>query len=80
MKKTIRVNELKERINILVNNAIRYSREGNKDLFNHSYTKAINYVNLIEEMCIDYKKTSYQKEFSEIEEWFTEITNNAIFK
>lgn len=80
MKKTIKVDELKKEIERLVNDAIDYLDNDNEKLYNHCYNKAINYVNLIQDMCIDYTKSSYKKECKEINEWFTKITNNAIYK
>ena len=80
MKKTIKVNELKKRIEMLVNDAIRYKVEGKDNLYNYCYNKAICLNSIIEEMCIDYTKPSFEKEYREMEDWFTEITNNAIYK
>ena len=80
MKKTIKVNELKKEIENLVNIAIQHLKDGEDNLYEYGYNKAICYVNLIEDMCIDYTKPSYQEQYKEIENWFTEITNNAICK
>ena len=80
MKKTIKVNELKKEIENLVNIAIQYMKDGEKNLYEHCYNKAICYVNLIEEMCIDYTSSSYYEQYKEIENWFSYITNDAIYK
>lgn len=80
MKKTIKVNDVKKEIEKLVKNAIQYNKGGNHELYEYSYNKAIYYKILIQEIAIDYDKPSYSKEFSAIDDWFTEITNNAIYK
>jgi len=80
MRKTIKVEELKKEIERLVKEAIQYYNDGNNDLYEYCYNKAICYENLIKDICIDYSKSSYQKEYREIEEWFTRITNDAIYK
>ena len=80
MKKTIKVDELKKEIEILVNDAIRYMRDGDDKLYEYSYNKAISYASLIQSMCIDYSKPSYKKEYKKIDEWFSKITHDAIYK
>lgn len=80
MRKTIKVEELKKEIERLVKESIQYYNDDNNDLYEYCYNKAISYINLIEDICIDYSKSSYQKEYREIEEWFTRITNDAIYK
>lgn len=80
MRKTIKIEDLKEEIKMLVNDAIRNYNNGNNDLYEYCYDKAICYKYLIQYMCIDYSKPSYEKEFNNIEQWFTEISNEAINK
>lgn len=80
MKKTIKVNELKKEIERLVNESINYYNNGNNDLYEHCYNKAIAYESLIKDFCIDYSKPSYIKEYNEVRKWFDEITRKAIFK
>ena len=80
MRKTIKVNDVKKEIEKLVENAIQYNKDGNNELYEYCYDKAIFYKTLIQEIAIDYTKSSYSKEFNEIEDWFTEITNNEIYK
>lgn len=80
MRKTIKVEELKKEIERLVKESIQYYNVGNNDLYKYCYSKAIYYETLIKEMCIDYSKPSHVKECREIEEWFTRITNDAIYK
>ena len=80
MRKTIKVNDVKKEIEKLVKNAIEYNRNGNINLYEYSYNKAICYKNLIQETCIDYSKSSYDKEYKDIEKWFDDITNDAIYK
>ena len=80
MRKTIKVEELKKEIEKLVKESIQYYNDGNNDLYEYCYNKAICYENLIKDICIDYSKSSYQKEYREIEEWFARITNDAIYK
>ena len=80
MRKIIKVNDVKKEIEKLVKNAIQYNKEGNYELYEYCYNKAICYKTLIQEFAIDYAKPSYSKEFTAIDEWFSEITNNAIYK
>ena len=80
MKKTIKVDDLKKEIEKMVNYAMEYLKDGNKELYEYVYNKAIFYTELIQKMCIDYSKPSYEKEYSELDNWFTEITNKAIDK
>lgn len=80
MRKTIKVNDVKKEIEKLVEIAIQYNKDGNNELYEHCYNKAIYYKMLIQEIAIDYSNPSYTKEFSDIDDWFTEITNNAIYK
>ena len=80
MRKTIKVDALRKEIEKLVKRAIRYYKDGDEELYEYCYAKAIAYVNLIDDLCIDYKKSSYEKEHNELDEWFTKITNDAIFK
>ena len=80
MRKTIKVEELKKEIERLVKESIQYYNVGNNDLYEYCYNKAISYENLIKDICIDYSKSSCQKEYREIEEWFARITNDAIYK
>ena len=80
MRKTIKVEELKKEIERLVKNSIEYYNDGNTDLYEYCYNKAMCYESLIKDMCIDYTKSSYSRECNEIEEWFNDVTNEAIFK
>ena len=80
MRKTIKVNDVKKEIEKLVENAIQYNKDGNNELYEYCYNKAIYYKTLIQEFAIDYAKSLYSNEFTEIDDWFTEITNNAIYK
>jgi hypothetical protein len=80
MRKTIKVNDVKKEIERLVKNAIQYNKDGNNELYEYCYNKAICYKSLIQEIAIDYTKPSYSKEHIDIEDWFSEITNNAIYK
>lgn len=80
MRKTIKVDALRKEIEKLVKRAIRYYKEGNSELYEYCYDKAIAYVNLIEDLCIDYKKSSYEKEHNELGDWFSRITNEEIYK
>lgn len=80
MRKAIKVNDVKKEIEKLVENAIQYNRDGNNELYEYCYNKAICYKTLIQEFAIDYDKSLYSKEFTEIDDWFAEITNNAIYK
>ena len=80
MKKTIKVDALKNLIEELVYQAIRNYNAGDTRLYEYCYNKAIAYETLIKDMCVDYAKQSYKKECNELDEWFTKITNDAIFK
>lgn len=80
MRKTIKVNDVKKEIEKLVKNAIQYNKDGDHELYEYSYNKAICYKTLIQEIAIDYSKPSYSKEFTDIDEWFNEITIDAIYK
>lgn len=80
MKKTIKVNELKKEIERLVNESINYYNDGNNDLYEYCYNKAIIYESLIKDFCIDYSKSSHIKEYNEVGKWFDEITRKAICK
>ena len=80
MRKTIKVNDVKKEIEKLVKNAIQYNKDGYYKLYEYSYNKAIFYKTLIQEIAIDYSKSSYSKEFNDIDEWFNEITHDAIYK
>ena len=80
MRKTIKVDAIKKEIETLVKSAIDYHRNGNIGMYEYCYNKAIDYEHLLQVFAIDYSKPSYSKEFNEISEWFTEITNNAIYK
>ena len=80
MRKTIKVNDVKKQIEKLVKNAIQYNKDGNDKLYEYCYNKAICYKTLIQEIAIDYAKPSYSKEFTAIDYWFSEITNDAIYK
>ena len=80
MRKTIEVNDVKKEIEKLVKIAIEYNKEGNNELYEYCYNKAICYKILIQEMAIDYSKPSYNKEFTDTDDWFSEITNDAINK
>lgn len=80
MRKTIKVNDVKKEIEKLIKNAIQYNKGGNNELYEYCYDKAIFYKTLLQEFAIDYTKSSYSKKFNEIEDWFTEITNNEIYK
>ena len=77
MKKMIEVDDLKKEIVKLVNMAFNYLYNDNVEMYDYTFGKALNYVSLIQEMCIDYKKPSYKKEYEEIDKWFDEIANNA---
>lgn len=80
MRKTIKVNDVKKEIEKLIKNAIQYNKDGNNELYEYCYDKAFFYKTLIQEFAIDYTKSSYIKKFNEINDWFTEITNNEIYK
>ena len=80
MRKTIKVNDVKKEIEKLVKNAIQYNKDGCHELYEYCYNKAICYKTLIQEIAIDYSKPSYSKEFTDIDDWFSEITNDAIYK
>ena len=80
MRKKIKVDDVKKKIEELVKIAIQYNKDGDNELYEYCYNKAICYKTLIQEIAIDYAKPSYSKEFSDIDDWFTEITNNAIYK
>lgn len=80
MKKTIKVDALKNLIEELVYQAIRNYNAGDMRLYEHCYNKAIAYETLIKDMCVDYTKQSYKKDCKKLDEWFTKITNDAIFK
>ena len=80
MRKTIKVNDVKKEIEKLVKNAIQYNKDGYHELYEYCYNKAICYKTLIQEIAIDYSKPSYSKEFTDIDDWFSEITNDAIYK
>lgn len=80
MRKTIKIEELKKEIQRLVNTSIEYQDEGKTDMFEYCYNKAICYLSLIKDMCVDYSKSSYSKECNGLEEWFDKITKDAIYK
>ena len=80
MRKKIKVNDVKKEIEKLVKKAIQYNKDGYQELYEYCYNKAICYKTLIQEIAIDYSKSSYSKEFTDIDDWFSEITNGAIYK
>lgn len=80
MKKTIKVDDLKKEIENLVNMAFNYLDNDNEKMYDYCYNKALCYVSLIHNMCIDFKKSSYKKEYDDIDNWFDEITKSAIYK
>ena len=80
MRKTIKVNDVKKEIEKLVKIAIQYNKDGNHELYEYCYNKAICYNTLIKEIAIDYSKPSCSKESTDIDNWFSEITDDAIYK
>lgn len=81
MKKTIKTEEITTKIVELVNNAMEFYDDGNMDLYNHCYHKAIHYTDLLKDLGITYKIGSdkWEDEWNKIDMWFNAITHDAIY-
>lgn len=81
MRKTIKVEKIKEEIERLINDAIDYYKDDKKDKYDHCYNKALAYKHVISDFAVDYSNENIAiKEIDELDEWFNTITHNAIYK
>lgn len=81
MRKTIKVEKIKEEIERLINDAIDYNKDNNIAMYEHCYNKALTYRDMISDFAVDYSNENIAiKEIDELYEWFNTVTHNAIYK